>query len=179
MKNQHRLLLAALWLGLLALMSSAASAQSRPPRIHGFNGTLALPESVDKFYEDVGTGLEKTAEGIRHLKPTPDVKLPSTDSFETLAPGTPVIVHFTVKGIQASPTDGAYPSAARVNEGTVVGVDRSSKRVAIEFTGGTVRTFRATKESSQDSSRAIVYRANGAGEPVAVYFKPTRRSLGK
>ena len=168
MTNQRNWLSGALCIGVLALTSSTVCAQDHhPPRIHGFSGTMALPESVDAFYKGLGSGIEKTSDGVRRMKGTPDAKLPAADPFTMLAPGTPVIVHFTVKGIQA----------ARPDEATVIAVDRSSRRIAVQFAGGTVRTLRATHESDQDSSRAIVYRAGEPGQPAAGYFKTTRRSL--
>ena len=63
--------------------------------IHGFTGTIATPESVDRFYTDLNKGLEKTGDAFDRVSP----KHPRVDSddasLESLRPGTPVAVRYS------------------------------------------------------------------------------------
>src|SRR5262245_46078474 len=97
--------------GLLALIvpltCTVATAQSSrvPVPVHGVTGTLALPDSVDKFYSDVNKIIIKTSEGISHVVPDRPGTTRGRQSLESLHPGTPVVVRYTVKGISASTDD--------------------------------------------------------------------------
>src|SRR5262245_43584492 len=81
--------------------------------IHGFTGTIATPESVDRFYSDLNKTLEKTGDAFDRLAPkSPTVKSDDT-SLESLRPGTTVAVRYLVKGVAASDTEGIVTSVDR------------------------------------------------------------------
>src|SRR4029079_17731425 len=139
--------------------------------------TIALPDSVDKFYSGVNKGLEKTGDGIGRLtERSPDAKARG-GALDGLLPGTAVVVHYTVKGIPSS-ADAVRPS----NEGTIIGVDRSKARITVRFSAGSTETFRSApvsrepfgpgNEPDPKDSRVIVYRATEPGPRTAHFFKP-------
>jgi hypothetical protein len=166
--------LGSLLCGALTLPASALAGQS-PAQvpIHGVTGTIATPESVERFYDGVNKTLVKTGEGIDRLrgatKAKPDGEAASLDG---LRPGTSVVVHYSVKGIQTSAdaNDAVERSGSSVNEGIVTNVDRSSKRITIRFAGGSTETLRLTRSTS--GGRVIVYYPDRAGQQAAHYFKP-------
>jgi len=150
--------------------------------IHGLTGTIALPDNVDKLYSGVNTLVVKTSDGIEHVvHVTKATKVHGAASLGTLTPGTPVVVHYTVKGIETSAVeiDRLGPDGLKQNEGTVTNVDRRNKRISIRFANGTTETLRLTRYAADGSdrhtrrgSRVIVYYVNESGQRVAHYFKP-------
>jgi hypothetical protein len=175
--STYSIWLALLFLGLLTpITARTADAQTKAPPMHGFNGTMALPETMDKFYSGVEAGLEKLGDGIDHLTGAGKrTKVRGgTAALEGLHPGSTVVVQYTVKGIQAS-ADDIGQNGSSVNEGTVTRVDRSRKRISIRFANGVTETLRAPSDSdTQRSTRVVVYRSDEAGRGVARYFKPVR-----
>jgi hypothetical protein len=168
-----------LMLGCFALVTPR-SAAGQPPPIHGWNRTIALPDSVDKFYSDVNKILVKSSDGIERLVHTPDTDVHVTDSLDSLTPGTRVVVHYFVDGIQAS-GDGngrLLPDGSSANEGVVMSVDPHNKRIAVRLADGTLKSLRTTHHGVADSdgrmvrSRVIVYHADGSGRRIVRYFKP-------
>ena len=168
-------------LALTALLAAApARAQVQVP-IHGLTGTIALPDNVDKFYSGMNTLLVKTSDGIEHvIHVTKGTQVHGgAASLDSLRPGTTVVVHYTVKGIQTSADeiDRVGSDGLKTNEGTVTSIDRVKKRITIKFANGTSETLRLTKHAALDSeghthSRVIVYYSDESGRKVAHYFKP-------
>src|SRR5436190_12854057 len=165
MKDRHEYWLAALFFSVMMLTVArmVPGQVLGPPPIHGFNGTLALPESVDKFYDGLNTGLEKVGDGIDHVtrrSNTPDMN-GGQASLEELKPGTAVVVQYTVKGFEASSAaaDSSEAATTSPNHGTVTSVDRSKGRIAIRFNSGVTEVFRSADEPDRHSSRVIVYRS--------------------
>jgi len=175
MNNHQEYWLSAMFLGLLTLMvARAAPGQIMSPPINGFNATIALPETIDSFYTGVNKGLEKAGDGLEHLtRSDQDVKIRS-GSLDGLLPGTSVVVHYRVKGIQASADDVALTASENVapNEGTIVGVDRGKGRITVKFSAGGTETFRAAHASEPDDTRVIVYRSGEPSPRTAHFFKP-------
>ena len=158
--------LASLFVGLTLATPRTADAQRTSPPIHGFNGVIALPETVDAFYSGLNAGIEEASDGIEHLiGAAKGTKVRGgAVALEGLEPGTPLVVQYTVKGIGSS-----------VNRATVTKVDRSRKRVAVMFENGATDTLRAAgKTDTQRSSRVVVYRSDESGKRVARYFKPVQ-----
>jgi hypothetical protein len=176
--------------GLLAAIilstSNVASAQTavtpigRVP-VHGVTGTLALPSSVDKFYSDLNKIVVSTSDGISHVthgSPGPKVRS-GTSSLDSLRPGTPVVVHYAVKGIPASSDaiDRVGPDGLNVNEGHVTSVDNARKRITVKLSNGTTQTLRLTQHAADDphtlaASRVFVYYSDESGQRRAQSFKP-------
>jgi hypothetical protein len=168
------------WLGSLlcgALTLPAAALAGQGPAqvpIHGVTGTIATPESIDRFYDSVNRTLVKTGEGIDHLRGATKAKADGeAASLDGLRPGTPVVVHYSVKGIQTSAdaNDAVERNGSSVNEGIVTNVDRSSQRITVRFAGGATETLRFTRDVS-GKGRVIVYYADRLGRRTAHYFKP-------
>ena len=162
--------------GILTCSASPVPAQSllHVP-IHGVTGTLALPESVDKFYSDVNKALVKIDDGLDHLGRAKKRTRVDGDaaSLASLHPGTAVVVHYTVKGMQVSRDDideTGRPGSA-LNAGTVTAVDRPGKRITITFADGERARLRLTR-SPAHGGRVVVYSRDGSGRPIARYFKP-------
>ena len=127
--------------------------------IHGVTGTIATPDSVDRFYTDLNKTLEKTGDAFRPARKI--AKADSDDaSFARLQPGITVAVRYTVKGLAASDT-----------EGIVTNVDRSRKRITIRFADGATETLRAS-EHPMRGGRVIVFYPDESGRNAPHYFKP-------
>jgi hypothetical protein len=165
MKTHRGYWLGSLLCGALTLPASALAGQgpAQVP-IHGVTGTIATPESVKSFYDGVNKTLVKTGDGIDHLRGATKAKADGeAASLDGLRPGTSVVVHYSVKGIQTS---------ADANEGIITNVDRASKRITIRFAGGSTETLRLTRSTS-GGGRVIVYYPDRSGRQVAHYFKLT------
>ena len=170
-------------LGCLSLVTPHSAAAQVTPPVPGFTRTFVLPDSVDKFYSDVNKLLVASSDGIEHLMHTSKDTTEHSTSLEGLTPGTRVVVHYFVKGIQAS-GDGngrVLPDGSNANEGTVTSVDRHSKRVDIRLADGTTQSLRSSHHGVSDSdgrnvrSRVLVYHADESGRRVVRYFKPAGR----
>jgi len=155
------------------LLATGASAQVMAPPIHGVTGTIALPWNVDQIYNGVGEAVAGTRDGIERI--THRTKRTKAEgeaaALSQLRPGTPVVVQYTVKGIQSS----------NHNEGTVTSVDASRKRVSIRFADGATDTLRFSEHATsseahaQGGSWAILYSADESGRSVPHYFRPAGR----
>jgi len=145
---------------LLPLPLHAGQGVTQVP-IHGFTGTIATPESVDRFYTDLNKGLEKTGDAFDRVSP----KHPRVDSddasLESLRPGTPVAVRYTVKGLATSDT-----------EGVVTSVDRSRKQITLRSADGETQTLRVSTHPTH-GGRVIVFYPDESGRNAPHYFKPT------
>jgi hypothetical protein len=156
--------LVGLFLGIGALTSGSVAAQTP---IHGFNRTIALPANVDRFYSDVNK-LLVWADGFIG---GPETEVDNESApLETLEAGTPVVVHYTVAGVPASPRDAA-------NRGIVTAV--RGKDVTIRMAGGATKTLRYTSDGPERSDsgvrhgdRVVVYSLDDSGRGTVRYFKP-------
>ena len=167
-----------LWLGALFLaLATRLMAQQIP--IHGVTGTIALPDTVDKFYSEVNKALAKTSDGIRQIgrkKNTTKVDGEAA-SLDSLQPGTAVVVRYTVKGIQTSadPIDAIGRNRVSLDEGIVTKVDRHRNQITVHLADGTTETLRLARNDAGNSnarqSRIIVSYADVSGHNVAQYFK--------
>jgi hypothetical protein len=172
MRIRHALSLA-LFLGLATPLTAG-----QVP-IHGVTGTIALPDSVEKFYSGVNKTLVKTKDGIDHITGKKNATTPDAEaaSLDTLQPGTAVVVHYMVKGIRASadPIDSGGRNGVRPNEGIVTHIDRHRNHITIRLADGTTETLRLTHNNADNSntrrSRIVVYYADASGRKVAQYFK--------
>jgi hypothetical protein len=172
----QRFWLGTLLVGAFAIATPTADAQILVPPNNGFNATIALPSTVDAFWTGVNEGLDKAGDGINDLV---GAKGPrggkGIGSLDSLRPGTPVAVQYTVKGIQTS-ADGAGQvgsDGVKANEGVVTKVDRAKKEITIKFADGQTQKLESENSFSAHSSRAIVYYTDESGQRVAHYFKPT------
>jgi hypothetical protein len=171
-----------IFIGLLALGAPlAAAGQVQGPAIPGVTGSIGIPATIDRFYSDANKLLEKAGDGIGRIHGTTGAKTRGGEAtLDSLQPGTPVAVHYAVKGIQTS-ADETNPVGAvnaKRNEATVTRVDRSKKQVTIAFADGTIDTLRLAHGSDSDEltrSRVVVYYPDRSGRRAAHYFKQAGR----
>lgn len=160
--------------------SALSAAQRAGVPIHGVTGTLALPGNVDKIYDGVNTLVVKTIDGTNHvIRVDKDTQVHGgAEALAGLQRGTPIIVHYTMKGDQVSSDeidqlgDNGLPTA----EGTVTAVDRVHKRVTVKYATGATETLKLTHHAAVEGTpvkgnRVIVYYRNESGQKVAHYFK--------
>lgn len=171
----------------LVMLSASAPAQDVP--VPGVTGTIGLDGTVDKFYAVTHGALVKAADGVRHLvhvtgrtavhgtSPTAD------EPFRGLEEGSHVLVHYVVNGDTktAVEIDRVGDGGLTVVEGTVVGIDRTSRKLTVQLADDSWVTFRLTDRAAHDvgkdvakSTRVIVYYADDGGNPVAHYFKAAK-----
>jgi len=166
--------------GWVMLTTSIAAAQLPP--IPGVTGTIALPANVEQFYSDLNRILVYTVDGIDRAVGGSETKARGESaSLDSLRPGTPVVVQYTVKGIPTSAYElrQTESGGATPNEGIVTSIDK--KRVTIRFPDGATQTLRyttrATKWSENDvrhGDRVVVYSSDEFGRTKTHYFKPVR-----
>jgi hypothetical protein len=176
MSIQQRFWLGPLLLGAFAIATPTADAQILVPPNNGFNATIALPSTIDAFWTGVNEGLDKAGDGLDHLVGAKGPRVgKGVGSLDSLRPGTPVAVQYTVKGIQASAdaADQIGQDGAKANEGVVTKVDRGKKEITIKFADGQTQKLESENSFTAHSSRAIVYYRDESGRKVAHYFKPT------
>jgi len=171
-------------LGVVApLMTGTGAAQTTSGAgvpLWGHTRTLALPSSVDKFYSDINKIAVKTTGALTSgSHDTGGAKAREGKSLDNLTPGTRVVVHYAVEGIDASASDitRAGPDGVPINEGVVTSVDRSRNLISIALTHGGNQALRLASHAPQSPdghvhSRVVVYTADAAGHPVPHYFKP-------
>jgi hypothetical protein len=174
MSAHRRVWLGSLICGLLTLPAAPVAAQSGlgPLRVHinGLTGVIGLADNIDQFYSSMNKIIEETGDGLDDVFDAPDRKKAKggSASLERLRPGTEVVVHYAVKGIQASPD---AITASSLNAGVVTNVDRSRKQITIAFTNGESETLRM-KHSATHGGRVIVYSVDDSGRKVTHYFEP-------
>ena len=159
--TNSRFRLASLVVGVLLLPLPLAAGQGivQVP-IHGVTGTIATPDSVNRFYTGLNKTLKKTGDALGRPARKNGKAEGDDPSFERLLPGTAVAVRYTVKGFAASDT-----------EGIVTSVDRSRKRITIRFADGTTETLRAS-EHPMHGGRVIVFYPDESGRNAPHSFKP-------
>lgn len=168
-----------LTLGVFVLTPLPAAAGQVP--IHGLTGTIALPENVEKFYSGVNKLTVRTSDGVDQLvhgRTRAKVHGDAPASLDSFQPGTPVLVHYTVNGIQASGGEAQrLADSSSVNDAIVTKVDRSEKRIAVRFADGTTENLRLTHSAGHSASRSrvVVYHSDAGGRTIAHYFKPRAR----
>ncbi|MCU1305331.1 MAG: hypothetical protein JWN45_26 [Acidobacteriaceae bacterium] len=106
------------------------------------------------------------------------------ETFHGVKEGSHVVVHYSTKGTEdtAEEIDHVGKGGMKVTEGTVKGIDRGAKTIAVKTADGTEETFRLTDHAAKDAGKGIgegaektgkvtVYYTEQGGEKVAHFFK--------
>jgi len=172
----------------LILTAAHVRTQERPP-IPNVTGTLVLEGTVDQTYAGGSTMLIKASNGLRHLfHVTKKTALHGDEaSFDELAPGSRVIVHYAVDAGEktAVEVDRVGERGVREIEGLVTGIDRTARQLSIQLADGSHETLRLTERAARHvgkavdrlagSGRVIVYYTEEDGGRIAHYFKEVRK----
>lgn len=166
--------------GTVLLMSALAAAAQHVP-IHGVTGTIALQGNVDKIWDGVNTVVIKAIDGTEHvMRVTKGTKVHGSEALASLQKGTPVVVHYTVKGSEESvdEIDALGPDGLKTTEGVVMSVDRVRERITVKYANGKIETLRLTHHAANEDgtikgNRVILYYSDESGRKVAHYFKRT------
>jgi hypothetical protein len=157
---------------ILLILPLTASAQVP---ISGVTGTTALQGNVDSLYDGASKIVVKTADGIQHLlhitKGTSVHDANGDRELRDIHAGTPVVVHYTMVGAEASAQeiDDISASGLKTTEGVVTKVDRKNKTIALRLANGSTQTLRLSDRAAADDGREIA--ADGAGQArVIVYY---------
>lgn len=107
----------------------------------------------------------------------------SSELVKGIKDGSQVAVHYTIEGSRetAHEIDVAGDGGIKVTRGTVTGIDRSSRFLAIKTDNGAQESFRLTGRAVDDSGKGIVegieqsahvtiFYTEHAGKKVAHYF---------
>jgi hypothetical protein len=159
--------------------SALTAAQRASVPIHGATGTLALPGNVDRVYDGVDTLVVKTVDGVNHVvRVDKDTKVHGAVALASLQRGTPIVVHYTMRGDQVAGNeiDALGADGLKNTEGTVAAVDRVHKTVTVKYATGAIETLKLTHHAETEGTpakgnRVIVYYTNESRQKVAHYFK--------
>ena len=166
--------------GFLAFSSLTAAQRDTGVPIHGITGTYALPGNVDKIYDGVNTLIVKTIDGTNHvIRVDKDTKVHGgAEALAGLQHGTPIVVHYTMKGDQLSSDEIDQIGNGGLSnvDGTVSAIDQVRKTVTVTYATGATEKLKLTHHAAVEGTpakgnRVIVYYTNESGEKVVHYFK--------
>jgi hypothetical protein len=145
---------------------------------------------MKKVYAAANTVIVTTIDGVEHVVHfTKDLvvhggKGTGVDALRGLREGSTVVVHYTVKGADASAQeiDRIGDEGLKVTEGVVTRVDRRRKQITIRFDNGKTEMLQLTDRAAADAgrdvdqaasgvARIIVYYSDESGQKVAHFFK--------
>ncbi|QHN03637.1 hypothetical protein FTO74_09850 [Granulicella sp. WH15] len=119
-----------------------------------------------------------TVHGAKDAAKTPE------ESLKGVHEGSRVAVHYTAKGSRetAHEVDVVGDGGLKVTEGTVTGIDRGSKFLAVKTADGTVETFKLSGRAVDDGGKGVakgaeksahvtVYYTEDAGKKIAHFFE--------
>jgi len=153
----------------------------------------AVAGSVKKVDSATKTLVVKTDDGVEHtfhftkdvtVHGAKDTAKAPEESVKGLQEGSRVAVHYTAKGSRetAHEIDVVGDGGLKVAKGTVTGIDRGSKFLAIKTADGADETFKLTGRAVDDSGKGIakgaeksahvtVYYTEDAGKKIAHFFE--------
>jgi hypothetical protein len=168
----------------LSLISAAYAADDVVSAVHG---------TVDKVDASGHTIVVKTADGTEHSVHFLDsttvhgahaAAAGATDSWHGIEKGSDVVVHYTKRGTDdtAVEIDKVGKGGLKATEGTITGIDRGAKTIAVKTADGTEETFHLTDHAAKDAgkgiaegsekgSKVVVYSTEKAGKKVAHFFE--------
>jgi hypothetical protein len=174
----------ALVLGVVLLVTAPASGQDRPP----LQEPIALEGTMKAFYRAANTVVVTTMDGMEHVYHfTKNLivhggKAPGVDALAELSEGTPIVIHRSVNGDQASAEeiDLLGEQGLKITEGRVSHIDRRKKEITIRYGNGTTERLQLTTraaaesrasvdESDEDATELVIYYADEEGRKVAHY----------
>jgi VCBS repeat-containing protein len=140
----------------------------------------AVAGTVKKVDSETKTLVVQTDDGAEHtfhftkdvaVHGAKDTAKTPEESLKGVEEGSRVAVHYTAKGSRetAHEVDVVGDGGLKVAKGTVTGIDRGSKCLAIRTADGADETFKLTGRAVDDSGKGI---ANGAEKSahVTVYY---------
>ena len=168
-----------------AVLLSLASIASAQVPIAGVTGTMQMQGNVDQVYDGAGKLVVKTADGIEHLLHiNKGTSVHGGDAvLRGLHTGTPVVVHYTMDGTEASAQeiDDISANGLKTTEGVVTKVDRKNKMIALRLADGSTQMLRLSDRAATDDGKdvaadgvettVIIYYGEENGQKVAHYFK--------
>ena len=135
----------------------------------------------------------KTAEGTEHtfhfvgritFHGAEETGKGAKDTLHGLNEGSHVVVHYTVKGTEATAEeiDRVGKGGLKASDGTVKAIDRSAKTITVKTADGAEETFHLTDRAVLDGDRGVgegaeklghvtVYYTEEAGHKVAHFFE--------
>jgi hypothetical protein len=173
--------------GLVLGSSMILGGQTPPPA----QGAMALEGSMKQFYRAANVVVVTTIDGVEHMYHfaknvvVHGAKEPGVDALEGMREGSTVVVHYTIRGEEASvqEIDLFGDEGLKITEGVISHVDRRRKEITIRYGNGKTETLRMTDRAAAESEKAlegtaagtkiVVYYSDDAGRKVAHYFKKT------
>jgi hypothetical protein len=174
--------------GLVLGSSMILGGQTPPPA----QGAMALEGSMKQFYRAANVVVVTTIDGVEHMyhfaknMVVHGGKEPGVDALEGLRGGSTVVVHYTIRGEEASvqEIDLFGDEGLKITEGVISHVDRRRKEITIKYANGKTETLRMTDRAAAESEKVlegtaadvtkiVVYYSDDAGRKVAHYFKKT------
>jgi hypothetical protein len=142
--------------------------------VHAVEGTVKKVDSGSKtLVVDTKDGTEHTfhytSDAVVHG--ANDTKKATVDGLGDVKEGSKVAVHYTVVGGKETTheIDKLGDDGLKASEGTVTGIDRGAKTVAVKTADGTVETFHLTDRAAKDTGKDIATGADKTAK-VTVYY---------
>jgi hypothetical protein len=142
--------------------------------VHAVEGTVKKVDSGSKtLVVDAKDGTEHTfhytSDAVIHG--ADDTKKATVDGLGDVKEGSKVAVHYTVVGGKETTheIDKLGDDGLKATEGTVTGIDRGAKTVAVKTADGTVETFRLTDRAAKDTGKDVAAGTEKAAK-VTVYY---------
>lgn len=149
---------------VLSLVSVAFAADDVASAVHGV---------VQKVDSGTHTLVVKTADGTErtfHFVGTTTVH-GAKGSWRGITKGTEVVAHYTTHGAEdtAVEVDRIGKGGLKAAKGTITGIDRGGKTLAVKSADGTEKTFHLTGRAATDAGKDIA-EGTEKGTKVTVYY---------
>jgi hypothetical protein len=149
---------------VLTLVGAAFAADDVVSAVHG---VVRKVDSAGHIF------VVKTADGTEHtLHFADETTLHGTkDSWRGIKKGTEVVAHYTTRGSEdtAVEVDRVGKDGLKAAKGTVTGIDRGGKTLAVKSADGTEKTFDLTGHAAADGGKDIA-EGTEKGAKVTVYY---------
>jgi hypothetical protein len=158
----------------LIITPQPSAATTGPPEITVGIAKNAVIGELKKFDAASKTAVVKLADGTEEVfKLTERTSVHGVESGAKMAAlsgkeGGHFVVHYTVEGGEKTADSFKYlgAEAPRVARGTVTGVDKAGRTIAVKTADGAVETFHLSEETVMDTGKGVAEGSEAVGKAV-------------
>lgn len=160
------------------------------PLAFAVEAVTAVHGTISKIDSTTKTIVVRTAKGTEHTlhfmakTMVHGTEVTAKDAFRGLKEGADVVAHYTTKGSEetAVEVDGVGKDGVKEVGGTIVDLDRGTRKLAIKAADGSEQTFKLADRAAEDAGKDIargaeksahvtVYYTEDVGKKIAHYFE--------